>query len=77
MDAERGTTTVDLTRRNGIAAVGQAQERASAEGPELTVVIPTLNERDNIGPLIELLDTVLDLAQQSPLTTRRSRPDAD
>jgi hypothetical protein len=30
------------------------------EGPELTVVIPTLNERDNIGPLVDLLDTVLD-----------------
>jgi hypothetical protein len=29
-------------------------------GPELRVVIPTLNERDNIGPLVELLDTVLD-----------------
>jgi hypothetical protein len=25
----------------------------------LTVVIPTFNERDNIGPLVELLDTVL------------------
>jgi dolichol-phosphate mannosyltransferase len=60
MDAERGTTTVDLARRTDIAAVGQAQERASAEGPELTVVIPTLNERDNIGPVVELLDTVLD-----------------
>ncbi len=51
---------VELARRNDIAAVGQAQERAPAEGPELTVVIPTLNERDNIGPLLELLDTVLD-----------------
>jgi dolichol-phosphate mannosyltransferase len=59
MDAERATTTVDLARRNGVAAVGQAQEPASAEGPELTVVIPTLNERANIGPLVELLDTVL------------------
>ena len=26
----------------------------------MTVVIPTLNERDNIGPLVELLDGVLD-----------------
>ena len=49
---------VELARRNDIAVVGQAQERASAQGPELTVVIPTLNERDNIGPLVELLDTV-------------------
>ena len=60
MDAESSATTVDLARRIEIAAVGQAQERASAEGPELTVVIPTLNERDNIGPLVEVLDTVLD-----------------
>jgi dolichol-phosphate mannosyltransferase len=51
---------VELARRNDIAAVGHAEERASAEGPELTVVIPTLNERDNIAPLVELLDTVLD-----------------
>src|SRR5580704_5875375 len=32
----------------------------SRGGPELTVVIPTLNERDNIGPVVELLDAVLD-----------------
>jgi len=30
------------------------------EGPELTVVIPTLNERDNIEPLVDLLDAALD-----------------
>jgi dolichol-phosphate mannosyltransferase len=29
-------------------------------GPELAVVIPTLNEKDNVAPLVELLDTVLD-----------------
>ena len=51
---------VELARRNDSAAVGEAQEHASAEGPELTVVIPTLNERDNIGPLVELVDAVLD-----------------
>ena len=27
--------------------------------PELTVVVPTLNERDNIAPLVELLDAAL------------------
>src|SRR5487761_1433171 len=27
--------------------------------PELTVVIPTLNERENIGPLLERLDLAL------------------
>jgi dolichol-phosphate mannosyltransferase len=29
-------------------------------GPELTVVVPTLHERDNIGPLVDLLDAALD-----------------
>ena len=29
-------------------------------GPELAVVIPTLNEKDNVTPLVELLDAVLD-----------------
>lgn len=29
-------------------------------GPELAVVVPTLNERDNVGPLIERLESALD-----------------
>jgi dolichol-phosphate mannosyltransferase len=29
-------------------------------GPELTIVVPTLNERDNVGPLIERLDRLLE-----------------
>jgi dolichol-phosphate mannosyltransferase len=32
---------------------------AASPTPELTVVVPTLNERDNIVPLVELLDTAL------------------
>ena len=28
-------------------------------GPELTIVVPTLNERDNVGPLIDRLDRLL------------------
>jgi len=32
---------------------------AASRTPELTVVVPTLNERDNIVPLVELLDTAL------------------
>jgi dolichol-phosphate mannosyltransferase len=32
---------------------------AASRTPELTVVVPTLNERDNIAPLVELLDTAL------------------
>lgn len=39
-------------------APGAAQDSAPG-APELTVVIPTLNERENIAPLIELLDGVL------------------
>jgi dolichol-phosphate mannosyltransferase len=50
---------VNLTRRNEFATVSQAQESPVMAGPELTVVIPTLNERDNIGPLVDLLDAVL------------------
>jgi dolichol-phosphate mannosyltransferase len=48
-------TNANLARRGS-----QAQERPVTEGPELTLVIPTLNERDNIGPLVELLDEALD-----------------
>lgn len=32
---------------------------AASRTPELTVVVPTLNERDNIVPLVELLDAAL------------------
>lgn len=31
----------------------------SKGGPELTIVVPTLNERDNVGPLIDRLDRLL------------------
>src|SRR6516162_3330203 len=50
----------NLARRNEFATVGQAHERAMTLGPELAVVIPTLNEKDNVAPLVELLDAVLD-----------------
>jgi dolichol-phosphate mannosyltransferase len=66
---------LELARRNDIPAVGQAQERASAEGPELTVVIPTLNERDNIGPLVELLDAVLDTVSWEAIFVDDDSPD--
>ena len=32
---------------------------AALRAPELTVVVPTYNERENVGPLIELLTTAL------------------
>jgi dolichol-phosphate mannosyltransferase len=51
---------VNLARRDDFVTVRKAQDRTRVGGPELTVVIPTLNEKDNIGPLIESLDAVLD-----------------
>jgi dolichol-phosphate mannosyltransferase len=65
---------VELARRNDVAVVAQAQERASAE-PELTVVIPTLNERDNIGPLLELLDAALDTVSWEVIFVDDDSPD--
>ena len=50
----------NLARWDEFATVGQAHERAMTLGPELAVVIPTLNEKDNVVPLVELLDAVLD-----------------
>jgi dolichol-phosphate mannosyltransferase len=66
---------VNLARRNDFATVAQAQERAVTEGPELTVVIPTLNERDNIGPLVELLDAVLDTVSWEVIFVDDDSPD--
>jgi hypothetical protein len=39
---------VNLARQSDFATVGEAQERPVREGPELTVIVPTLNERDNM-----------------------------
>lgn len=55
-------------RETGVGAVGQSDRSATADrrdpaptaAPyELSVVIPTFNERDNIGPLLEVLDQCL------------------
>ena len=51
---------VNFARREDFATITQAQESQVTAGPELTVVVPTLNERDNIGTLVDLLDTALD-----------------
>src|SRR6516165_1879263 len=51
---------VDLNRANDLTTVSRSQKSPVAEGPELTIVVPTLNERDNIEPLIDLLDAALD-----------------
>jgi hypothetical protein len=66
---------VNLARQNDFATVAQAQERAVTEGPELTVVIPTLNERDNIGLLVELLDAVLDTVSWEVMFVDDDSPD--
>ncbi len=36
------------------------RRRQPEAGPELTIVVPTLNERDNVRPLIERLDQLLE-----------------
>jgi dolichol-phosphate mannosyltransferase len=43
--------TIDLRRAGPAPAV--------FKGPELTVIAPTFNERDNVAPLVEKLDAVL------------------
>lgn len=52
--------SVNFARREDFATITQVQESQVTAGPELTVVVPTLNERDNIGMLVDLLDTALD-----------------
>ena len=66
---------VNLARQSDFTTVGEAQERAVTEGPELTVVIPTLNERDNIEPLVELLDGVLDTVSWEVIFVDDNSPD--
>jgi dolichol-phosphate mannosyltransferase len=68
-------TSVDLARRDDLATVGQTQESLVTEGPELTLVIPTLNERDNIGPLVDLLDEVLDTVNWEVIFVDDDSPD--
>jgi dolichol-phosphate mannosyltransferase len=43
----------------GSASSAASQQAPSAAGPELAIVVPTLNERDNVGPLINRLDRLL------------------
>jgi dolichol-phosphate mannosyltransferase len=66
---------VNLGRQTDFATVGEAQERAVTEGPELTVIIPTLNERCNIEPLIELLDAVLETVSWEVIFVDDDSPD--
>jgi dolichol-phosphate mannosyltransferase len=66
---------VDLARRNDFATLDQSQERSVTGGPELTVVIPTLNERDNVGLLVELLDAVLNTVDWEVIFVDDDSPD--
>jgi dolichol-phosphate mannosyltransferase len=66
---------ISLARPNDLATVGQAQESPVTEGPELTVVIPTFNEQDNIGPLVDLLDAVLDTVSWEAIFVDDDSPD--
>jgi hypothetical protein len=44
----------NLARQSAFATVSQAQENPVTEGPESTLVIPTPDERDGIGPLVNI-----------------------
>jgi dolichol-phosphate mannosyltransferase len=55
--------------------VSQAQKNPVTEGPELTLVIPTLNERDNIGPLVDVLDEALDTVSWEVIFVDDDSPD--
>jgi dolichol-phosphate mannosyltransferase len=69
-------TNVNLARRDDdLVTVRQTQESLATEGPELTLVIPTFNERDNIGPLVDLLNEVLDTVSWEVILVDDDSPD--
>src|SRR5262245_4897688 len=47
-------------QREMTTATVRAEAKAEMRAPELVVVIPTFNERENIGPLLEKLEHTLD-----------------
>jgi dolichol-phosphate mannosyltransferase len=49
-----------LGRERKLALSATSAGMPSKGGPELTIVVPTLNERDNVGPLIDRLDRLLE-----------------
>jgi dolichol-phosphate mannosyltransferase len=59
MTASAGPPGVIAPQRAKLAASVRSP-RAPNAGPELTIVVPTLNERDNVGRLIDRLDRLLD-----------------
>jgi len=48
-----------LGQERELAVLVKSLRMPSEAGPELTIVVPTLNERDNVGPLIDRLDRLL------------------
>src|SRR6516225_5272228 len=48
-----------LGQERELAVLVKSPRMPSEAGPELTIVVPTLNERDNVGPLIDRLDRLL------------------
>jgi dolichol-phosphate mannosyltransferase len=52
--------TPGRTARLEAARGAIAPEAAAAQAPELSVIVPTLNERENIAPFLELLASALD-----------------
>ena len=59
-ELDAGMALVGSSAVPGDLLVGEHQEdRVLLPGSELTLVIPTMNERDNVAPLVERLDRVL------------------
>jgi dolichol-phosphate mannosyltransferase len=48
-----------LGKERELAISDSSRRMPSEAGPELTIVVPTLNERDNVRPLIDRLDRLL------------------
>jgi dolichol-phosphate mannosyltransferase len=65
----------NLVRQDDLANVSHAEESPVMEGPELALIIPTLNERDNIGPLVDLLDEILDTVSWEVIFIDDDSPD--
>ena len=66
---------VNSGSREDFATVTQGQDSPVTAGPELTIVIPTLNERDNIGPLVDVLDAVLEAVSWEVIFVDDDSPD--
>jgi dolichol-phosphate mannosyltransferase len=63
------------SRREDFATATQAKDNSLTAGPELTIAVPTLNERDNIGSLIDLLDAVFESVSWEVIFVDDDSPD--